>query len=90
VRVATAIVVEYAVVISPMRSGKYVLTRGGSRMFPTPTAAKISAVPSSSDTASFAKPRSNVPIATTAIEITVSRSSPRRRSNSGVRMPNTA
>ncbi len=48
VSVATAIVVEYTVVMSPMRSGKYLRTSGGSRMLPTPTAAKMSAVASSS------------------------------------------
>ncbi len=59
-------------------------------MFPIPTPAKISAVESSSVIASTENPRSTRPAAIAIRAITVTRSSPSRRSNSGVSNPKIA
>ena len=73
-----------------MRSGKYFFTSGGTRMFPIPTPAKISADVSSSGTAPKETPRSTSPAAMMTSATAVTRSMPNRRSNSGVASPKIA
>jgi hypothetical protein len=88
--VDTAMVVEYTVIMRPRRSGKYFFTSGGSSTLPDPTPAKTTAVAASSEVESTDRLRSSSPAAIRAIATTATRSSPKRRSNSGVSSPKTA